>query len=376
MPLSKLRPAPGNPRRIRPERLEQLKRALEADREMLAVRPLVALPDGTVVMGNQRLRAAQELGWKSIPCVTVELDAERARLWMLRDNQGYGEWDEEPLAALLAELAEQGADLDLAGFAERELVQFMASTRGGLTDPDELPEPPKKPRSRRGEVYELGPHRLMCGDSTDAEAVEQLTGGASVSAAVTDPPYGINRDGVENDDPRRLRGLFDGMLATAPLTDAVVVAFQSPRLVTEWIDAVRAAGHRWERLLWLHRQAAKTYPWRGWVLASDAIAVSSVGSPAWPDPSDFCHDTYVKTELEDASLTGSHTTIKPSWVVADLLSKLPVGAVYEPFAGSGTTLIAAEQLGRQCFAVEIDPVYCDVIRKRYADYVGRADLAP
>lgn len=121
---------------------------------------------------------------------------------------------------------------------------------------------------------------------------------------------------------------------------------------------------------------AKTYPWRGWVLASDAIAISSIGRPKWPKPSDFCHDTYVKTELEDASLTGTHTTIKPAWVVRDLMSKLPGGALYEPFAGSGTAIVAAEALGRPCFALEIDPTYCDVIRQRYANYTGEESYAP
>src|SRR4249919_3976166 len=104
LPLDALRPWPENPRVIRPERLEALKAALVADREMLWARPLIALSSGEVICGNQRLLAAQELNWKTIPTLTVELDRERARLWALRDNNAYGEWDEQALAELLAEL--------------------------------------------------------------------------------------------------------------------------------------------------------------------------------------------------------------------------------------------------------------------------------
>src|SRR5436305_1250304 len=117
-PLERLRVWPENPRRITQARLDDLKRALEADREMLRARPLLALPDGLVFAGNQRLRAARELGWQTIPVVTVSLERERARLWALRDNNPYGAWEEPALAELLAELGEGGVDLALARFAD------------------------------------------------------------------------------------------------------------------------------------------------------------------------------------------------------------------------------------------------------------------
>src|SRR5438874_817747 len=102
LPLERLRCWPGNPRSIRPERLEQLKQALAADPEMLRARPLLALPDGTVIAGNQRLFRARELGWETIPVLSVALEPERAKIWALRDNQSYGDWDEPALAELLA----------------------------------------------------------------------------------------------------------------------------------------------------------------------------------------------------------------------------------------------------------------------------------
>src|SRR2546429_3206788 len=143
LPLERLRCWPENPRTIRPKRLEQLKRALADDPEMLRARPLLALPDGTVIAGNQRLRAARELGWQTIPVITVELAPERARLWALRDNNPYGEWEERALAELLAELGEGGVDLALAGFAERELERLLAGIEPAA-DPDEAPPPPAR----------------------------------------------------------------------------------------------------------------------------------------------------------------------------------------------------------------------------------------
>src|SRR5207248_7250183 len=142
------------------------KRALADDPEMLRARPLLALPDGTVIAGNQRLRAARELGWQTIPVITVELEPGRARLWALRDNNPYGEWDEPALAELLAELGEGGVDLALSGFGERELDRLLAELPA-VQDPDEAPPLPAEPESGPGELYELGPHRLLCGDARD-----------------------------------------------------------------------------------------------------------------------------------------------------------------------------------------------------------------
>src|SRR5689334_4108152 len=125
-PLAELRCWPENPRTIRADRLDDLKQALMADRDQLAARPLLALPDGTVIAGNQRLLAARELGWTTIPVITVDLDPTRARLWALRDNNAYGEWDQPKLADLLAELNRDSLELSLTGFAGREIDTILA----------------------------------------------------------------------------------------------------------------------------------------------------------------------------------------------------------------------------------------------------------
>src|SRR5439155_19948903 len=160
MRLEQLRQWPENPRTIKPERLEQLKQALSEDRAMLRARPLLALPDGTVIAGNQRLRAARELGWATIPVITVALEPERARLWALRDNNPYGDWDEPALGELLAELAGGGVDLALSGFAGGELDRLLAGIEPAADPDDAPPLPAGEPDSQPGRIYELGPHRL------------------------------------------------------------------------------------------------------------------------------------------------------------------------------------------------------------------------
>lgn len=347
---------------------EALKRSLE---EYGAVEPAVVNQDGTIIGGHMRVQAAQALGWEEFPVVRVDLDDEKAQLLNLALNRIHGEWDEDKLAEMLWELNESDGDLALSGFDTSEVDKLLDSVGGPEREIPEPEEPPEDPITQPGELILLGEHRLLCGDATRREDLERLTEGRTFASCVTDPPYGIEQEGISNDDPVSAGGLYVAFLELAPLENAVIACFQSPRLVPTWLDAVREAGQRIERLLWLHRQAAKTYPWRGWILASDAIVLSSVGVPEWPEPIDHCHDTYVKTELEEAALTGTHTTIKPAWVCRDLIAKLPAGPILEPFAGSGTTLMAAEALGRECYALEIDPAYCDVIVKRWEQYTGK-----
>jgi len=197
-----------------------------------------------------------------------------------------------------------------------------------------------------------------------------VMGGEKAGACVTDSPYGINREGIENDDPEGLRALFDGVLSCMPIDNGVVINFQSPRLFPAWIDATRAAGHKFERALWMHKANDVTNPWRGWMMNGEAILVSSLGSPVWQKTS-AVQDCYTVTH--DTAVKISHKSVKPLGVVQDVLSHVG-GIVYEPFAGSGTTLVACENLGRKCRAVEISPAYCAVILERMAQAFPKLEI--
>jgi DNA modification methylase len=383
-----LRCWPDNPRRIAPERLADLKCALVADREMLVARPLLVLPDGTVFAGNARLLAAHELGWETIPVIVVDLEWERARVWALRDNNSYGEWDEPVLAELLAELAEGGFDLALTGFESRDLERILDGMVRSA-DPDDAPDAPAgAPESRLGEVYELGPHRLLCGDARDAAQLRELMDGESADVVWTDPPYGVSYVGktkdalrLRNDNPDGLSALLGAALAAVDAVFApggrFYIAAPAGPLGTEFRLAVRAAG--WDlhqTLVWVKQTPVlghSDYHYShedilyGWKPGSGRPGRGRHRGSRW-----YGDNAQSSVFLIDRpSRSVAHPTMKPvELIVRQLRNSSRRGQrVLDPFAGSGSTLIACEQLGRCCYATEIDPAYCDVIRARYQEYV-------
>ena len=290
-------------------------------------------------------------------------------------------WDVGALSASLAALKEEDEDLFAAtGFDDVALAQALDGIdpggSGSMDDgdgvpdapreiiEDEAPEAPKRAVSKTGDLWLLGEHRLLCGDSTKAEEVERLMAGAKAGAVITDPPYGINMDGIQNDAPEGLPELFRGCLVAMPSNSAVVMAFQSPRLFPVWLDAVREAGHKFERSLWW-REEAMAYPWRGFRMQGEIILISSIGKPDWDE-----RDSHPDTFEDNNPHRDGHPTQKPVSLIVALVSHT-VGLVYDPFLGSGTTLIAAEQLDRKCYGLELEPRYVDVIVQRWEKLTGK-----
>ena len=175
-PIEALHPADWNPRSIKDERFQNLCRSIEADPEFLWRRPVLAQADGTLYAGNMRYRAAQHLGHATIPAIVEEVPDQLARERALRDNAQWGDWAEDDLAKLLEGLRAEGSDLDLLGFDDRELQALLnkLGSEGGLTDPDDIPEPPAEPITKPGDLWLLGDHRILCGDSTDPHDVAGL----------------------------------------------------------------------------------------------------------------------------------------------------------------------------------------------------------
>jgi DNA modification methylase len=386
VPVGWLRPWPEQLRTISPERLAELKLGLRDDPEMLWARPLLVLPDGTVVGGNQRLRAVRELGWERVPVVVAELGWERARLWALRDNAAYGVWEEEALGQLLAELAAGGVDLALTGFGSSELDRLLAGFRPDA-DPDDAPPPPVEPESVPGETYRLGPHRLLCGDATERRELEQFLAGERAEVLWTDPPYGVDYRGktsaaleIRNDDPEGLADLLGAAFAAADAVLAPSARFYiaCPGGVggLTFRQAVADAG--WllhQDLVWVkhaptlghadhhHQHETVLYGWK-----------SGPGRPGRGRHrgSRWYGDNRQTTvfHVDRPVRSTDHPVMKPVALVEAMLmnSSRRGDIILDPFAGSGTTLIACERLGRRCFAVELDPAYCDVIRRRYEEY--------
>lgn len=388
VPVAALRGWERNPRRITPGRLEALGRAMEADPDMLWDRPLVARQDGTVLMGNQRLAAANALGWTHIPVRYVELEDEVATLRALRDNQPYGEWEAEELAAILAEIRPQA--LDLTGFDSQALEKALAA---GKYPPiqdrdDEVPAVKPDATTKPGEVIELGPHTLVCGDSTDPATWDGLE---PFDALWTDPPYGVGylsigrqmnpaskqHDRITGDDLEPALRLLTLALTHAPLVPgaAAYIAHPSKGAHRFALAVIDAGLELRQELVWVKDRfvmGSGDYHYQHEpVIYATKPAEKRPGrmrrNGSWHGPDNA-------TSVFHAPMPRSseeHPTMKPVELVRPMLenSTRRGDRVVDPFAGSGTTLVAAHLAGRIAHLVEIDPGYCDIIRARYAALV-------
>jgi hypothetical protein len=269
-----------------------------------------------------------------------------------------------PLAAMLAKLAEEhgiipaeakgedpGADIDRAA----ELQAKWGTAPGQLWVIPSKSVPGKE-------------HRILCGDSTSADDVARVMEGEKADCVLTDPVYGIDQAGVPGDGANDLSKTISGSVAHLPIENGICVAFASPRTFPVWLDCVREAGHSFERMLWIYKTAQCVFPWRGWLLTSEAILVSTIGDADWQEVHPFSHDCYqvseVSGELDDS--LGWHGSVKPIAIVKDLMARICAegSEVFDGFLGSGTTMVAAEQLGRVCRGMELEPKYVAVCLER------------
>lgn len=347
--------------------------------------PLVARRSGEVVAGNTRLKAAVSLEMTEVPVVWFDGPDIEAVAFAIADNRTseFATWDEPALAALLKELQAEDA-LEGSGYDDSALDELIAGLEEDLRDQeleDPGPEaPPEVPRTTPGTLYLLGEHRLLCGDSTRREDVERLMDGEQAAWMWTDPPYGVSYQGktaegltIQNDGAEGLADLLQGAFTCAdPVLAAgapIYVAHPAGPASIVFGQAFAATGWKLHQtLVWVknslvlghsdyhYRHEPILYGWKGknrpWHGGRSQDTVFDVDRP---------------------SRSEDHPTMKPVELIASALrnSSRPGDIGYEPFGGSGSTLIAAEQLGRRCFAMELDPRYCDVIVRRWEAATGR-----
>ena len=386
VPLAMLTPAPWNPRTISDERFKNLCRSIEADPGLLDLRPILARKDGTIYGGNMRYRAVQHLGWQDVPADLSDVSDRLAKERALRDNGSWGEWTDD-LSALLAELKAGDADLDVLGFPEDDLDRLLAEPKV-LNEDDADLTPPEEPITKPGDLWLLGEHRLLCGDATKAEDVEQLMAGERPRLLVTDPPYGVAYDPTWRDRAQAIR-LGPGR-AAIPSGDDVPHDWSSA-MAFPWLEVaycwappgaqqyltqimLEAAGFDVrQQLVWVKPMAPlsrSAYHWRHepcWYAVRHGRQAEWIGDRSQTTVIETPSPTHIMSGSDEEAT--SHATQKP--VDCMRMFANHDGDVYDPFLGSGTTLIAAEQLDRRCYAMEIEPAYVDVSVRRWEHVTGR-----
>jgi site-specific DNA-methyltransferase (adenine-specific)/modification methylase len=344
-----------NPRSIKTERFTELKERLKRQGQ---IKPLLVAKDGkTVIGGNMRLRAMRELGIEEVWVSQTEASTDKEIFDLaLTDNEEFGYYEQEQVAELAIELGL--SPLELKSYAlslgEPTTLDLVLDKFGPEVEEDEAPavDEQNPPVSQLGEIYLLGAHRVMCGDSTDSDAVAELMDGAKADMVLTDPPYGI---GISSNPVRQKH-------EKSNWDDNPIDKVQVDHIFSWCNNAIIWGGNYFDLppsqgfLIWDKKQP------EDFSLAMCEMAWSSVQMPA-------------KIYSESVtSYSKEHPTQKPVGLMMWCLKICKAGEnILDFYGGSGSTLIACEQTNRTCYMMELDPKYCDVIRKRYAKHIGEEE---
>ncbi len=389
-PTAKLLPYARNARTHSADQVAQIAASIA---EFGFTNPILAGIDGIIVAGHGRLAAAQKLGLGIVPVVVLDhLSPTQRRALVIADNRiaENAGWDDAMLRIELESLQLEGFDIDLTGFDADALAELLAGdepNNDGQTDEDAVPEVGETPISRSGDIWIMGSHRLLCGDSTVAESYDRLMQGEVADMVFTDPPYNVNyansaKDKMRGKDRAILNdnlgdGFYDFLLAALMPTVAhsrggIYVAMSSSELDVLQA-AFRAAGGKWSTfIIW----AKNTFT----LGRADYQRQYEPILYGWPEGTQrhWCGDRDQGDvwNIKKPQKNDLHPTMKPVELVERAIrnSSRPGNVVLDPFGGSGTTLIAAEKSGRVARLIELDPKYVDVIVRRWEDFTGQTAI--
>ena len=379
--ISKLVPYQNNARTHSPAQIQKLRSSL---REFGFVNPVIIDREYNVIAGHGRIAAAREEGITEVPCVFVDhLTEAQKKAYILADNRMAMDagWDEELLRVELEALTEMGFDLGMTGFDEKELESLFPTEEAKEDDFDVEAELQKPTFTKSGDVWTLGRHRLVCGDSTKEETYAILMDGVKANLVITDPPYNVNYEGsagkIKNDNMANdkfyefLLAAFQNMESVmAP--DASIYVFHADTEGLNFRKAFADAGFYLSGCCIWKKQSLvlgrSPYQWQhepvlyGW---------KKNGKHQWYTG---CKETTI-WEFDKPKKNGDHPTMKPIPLLAYPIgnSSMANSVVLDPFGGSGSTLIACEQTDRICRTIELDEKFCDVIVNRYIEQVGSSD---
>jgi DNA modification methylase len=375
-PISELIPYARNSRTHSDAQVAQIAASI---REWGWTMPILVDEDGNVIAGHGRIMAAQKLGIADVPCMTATGWSEaKRRAYVIADNKlalNAG-WDDEMLRVEFGELRDLDFDLSLTGFDDSEIdALFPTEIAQGLTDEDAVPEVPEQPVTVEGDVWLLGRHRLMCGDSTSIDAVDKLMDGRKADMVFTDPPYGIDFAPQRGTHGKILNDALDGAEFDNFLNAVFSAAFACMKP-----DTYAFVWTGWSKIGAFERSLQKFFKIQAmhiWVKNNFGIGYYSRpkhepfylclnGKPVYPAnaPADVWEAKKVHKTV--------HSCEKPVDLIVDILDTYHKNStVLDLFGGSGSTLIACEKTARDCRMMELDPKYCDVIIKRWQDFTGQ-----
>ena len=420
--VGELKAASYNPRKdLKPgdAEYEKLKRSIE---EFGYVEPVIwNKRTGTVVGGHQRLKVMKDLGYEEVDCVVVDLDEQKEKALNIALNKISGEWDEGLLASLLKDLDNNGYDITFTGFDLAEAQELFGSGSFENVHEDEFDAESAaaeivEPKTRRGDLWLIGKHRLLCGDCTLDNDVAKLMDGREADVMVTDPPYNVDygsaiigknksktraessiaNDNMSDDDFHQFLLAFYKAAYGVMKKGAPLYVFHSTKETVNFTRAMEEVGFKYaQTLVWLKNHftlGRQDYQWihepilYGWKEGAGHYFIGDRNLPTVfeefkenPNKLNKAELVELLTKILDIPTTvindnkpsrsEDHPTMKPITLCAKLIynSSHEGDTVFEPFGGSGSTLIAAEQLNRRCCAIELEPKYCDVIVRRYKE---------
>ena len=367
-------PYERNPRRIPDAAVSKVAASI---REFGFQQPIVVDPAGVVIVGHTRLKAAQSLGLSTVPVVVADLPEAKARAYRLADNRTNQEasWLDDLLGDELAALKALDFDLSLTGFDDRELQSLLVD-EADLARAEETPAVPVNPVTIKGDTWLLGGHRLVCGDSTVATDVERALNGVGPHLMVTDPPYGVNYDPTRTSDNKAKAGRVlnddraDWSEAWALFPGDVAYVWHASMHTTTVLGSLEASGfeHR-AMIIWAKDRMTLGRGHYHWQHEPAWYVVKKGSAGHWCGVRDQTTLWNIRAREDGGH---GHGTQKPIECMRRPIinNSSPGQAVYEPFSGSGTTIIAAELTGRVCHAIELSEAYVDVAVQRWQQFTG------
>ena len=349
-PIAKIKPYANNPRK-NDSAVDKVAMSLK---EYGWQQPIVVDGKGVIIVGHTRWKAAKKLNMDTCPVLVAEgLSTAQVKAYRIADNKTneFAAWDDELLKLEIDELVDLDFDIELTGFDPSDFD--LGEPNGGLTDEDAVPEPPEKPVTKLGDLWVLGSHRLLCGDSTDIEQVSRLMDGQKADMVFTDPPF-PNNSKIMHEMIKNIEGAFNNARS---ICRGLMIWFWDNLEHPPFQERITSkhiwhktngwqAGH-FETMYCFHNDNKRH--------EQNVYSVNNVGGD------------------NKRNEQGNHPTPKPVKLISDILQDFggKIDIILDLFLGSGSTLIACEKTNRKCFGLELDPHYCDVILKRWSEYTGK-----